>query len=262
MIRPLRPLPTGLACILLTLVLSACGSAPKSRPASPDNLSSIVQIQSSSIPEDRSIWSLNAAISSDTPIVKATVFYKPADSSGSFNTETLSNKNGLEKITLKKPTNGSGHLLFYMALEDAEGRTRYHGLKTNPLAVKAPGMPEQWYYYVKKHAKLQYGPGNWQFGCSGKPFREKFVVKDNTVIFEWDGENYSSELSSSGAFKVEVPLKRRAKTSSQSDSTIARDKRTLIYKGSLRSGKGRFTVGIQEFGNRGCTAKSFLEKIG
>ena len=117
----------------------------------------------------------------------------------------------------------------------------------------------QWQVKVRKHAVLQFMPGNWQTRCNGKSFSfNARVVQSQFILRSPEQDEARASVNARGKFQLRAPLKEPARASA--GASLGRDQRTLILTGSLRTQRGRFTIGIAEFGNAGCTAKVDFER--
>lgn len=112
--------------------------------------------------------------------------------------------------------------------------------------------------------RLQYGPGNWQFTCEDRSGDQIGIIEvvDGKARFSWDESGTEGTfVSNSGKFRFEIPTGVVAAASGTSDSSISNGDMTALIYGSLKSGKGKFTLGIAQFGNAGCTSKLQFQKL-
>jgi len=113
-----------------------------------------------------------------------------------------------------------------------------------------------WLMEAKKSAGIQYGPGNWQFNCTHQTGELGVLfVSEGSASMTIAGKAARTFVNQSGQFRFEVPISTTAQTTSTSDSSIDRNKMTLIIAGSLEQGAGFLTRGIEQFANNGCTTK-------
>lgn len=113
----------------------------------------------------------------------------------------------------------------------------------------------EWQANVLKSPGIQYGPGNWQFSCSGKPQQFSFGIQDSQAAVNYQKVSHKAYVNKDGKFRFEIPMNINAEASGHSDSSINRGAMTMIIVGELKSNAGRITYGIEEFGNQGCSAK-------
>lgn len=112
-----------------------------------------------------------------------------------------------------------------------------------------------WVAKVQKSAKRQPMPGNWIANCGGSAWSFTLRINDGVVRNSIRGAaNESTFVSSTGDFRFDIPVKNDAKAAAGSDRSLGLAKQTMIIYGNLKKAKGRFTTGVAEFGNNGCTA--------
>jgi len=118
----------------------------------------------------------------------------------------------------------------------------------------------KWKAVVTSTSSIQSVGNNWRVSCpdqTGQTF-EPLTVVDGVMSLS---STESANVSSSGKFRFEMPLKERAAASSTSDSALNSTGMKLILNGSLEAGTGKLTVGVAQFGYRGCTSKIKYEKV-
>ena len=115
--------------------------------------------------------------------------------------------------------------------------------------------------------------GNWRMNCATGGFELPVRVHDGlarvTAPNFGGAKNPTAPVESvvdaRGRFRFEVPLQGRASATGTSASTLDNGAMTLIYTGTLSPdgpSKGRYTVGIAEFGNQGCSYATRIEPVG
>jgi hypothetical protein len=122
----------------------------------------------------------------------------------------------------------------------------------------------RWLTTVTNTPGKQNGPGNWQFTCADQTDERLGIVTidDGKAIFSWDQDGKSPAfVSDSGKFRFEIPTGIIASAGGTSDSQISNGDMTALIYGSLQSGKGKYTLGVAEFGNAGCTSAVKFEKM-
>jgi len=122
----------------------------------------------------------------------------------------------------------------------------------------------RWQATVVNTAGLQYGPDNWQFTCDDRSGQDLgvIVVENGKAQSPWDANGKATTfVSNKGKFRFAIPTGIVAAASGTSDTSISNGNMTAIIYGSLKSGKGKFTMGIKEFGNAGCTSKISFTKL-
>lgn len=113
-------------------------------------------------------------------------------------------------------------------------------------------------------ASKQLAPGNWEFTCADRSGDRigVIVVENGRAQFSWDeAGNSPAFVSKKGKFRFEIPTGVVAAAAGTSDSSISRGDMTALVYGSLESGKGKFTMGIAEFGNAGCTSTVEFKRL-
>ncbi|MGQ7845606.1 hypothetical protein ACUNV4_14070 [Granulosicoccus sp. 3-233] len=111
-----------------------------------------------------------------------------------------------------------------------------------------------WVAKVQKSAKRQTMPGNWIANCDGSAWNFTLRVNDGVVSNNLRESKKSTYVSSTGDFRFDIPVNNEASAAAGSERNISLAKQTLIVYGNLEKAKGRFTTGVAEFGNSGCTA--------
>lgn len=116
----------------------------------------------------------------------------------------------------------------------------------------------RWLVTVVSTASKQHLPGGWVFTCPDRAGERigLVVVNDGQAQMSWDEKGETPAfVNNRGKFRLEVPTGIVAAASSGSDSSISRGDMTALLYGSLKTGKGNFTLGVAEFANAGCTSK-------
>ena len=114
--------------------------------------------------------------------------------------------------------------------------------------------------------------GNWRLSCATAGFDHPIRVADGRariVAPRFPGASdpsatVASVVDERGRFRFEVPMERVVSASGTSDRTVDDGAVVLIYTGALSPegpSKGRYTAGIGEFGNRGCTYATTIEPV-
>lgn len=111
-----------------------------------------------------------------------------------------------------------------------------------------------WIAEVQKSAGRQPMPGNWIANCDGSPWNFTLRVADGVAKNNLRGSKEKAFVSSTGDFRFDIPVKNDAKAAAGADRSLSLAKQTMIVYGNLQKAKGRFTTGVAEFGNNGCTA--------
>ncbi len=119
-----------------------------------------------------------------------------------------------------------------------------------------------WVANVQKSAGRQSMPGNWVANCDGSAWDFRVRVADGVAKNSIRGSRESTFVSPTGDFRFDIPVKHEAKASAGSARDLALAKQTMVVYGNLKKAKGRFTYGIAEFGNNGCTAIIEFKKAG
>ena len=122
-------------------------------------------------------------------------------------------------------------------------------------------------YAVTQHkAALKQTVEQWIFTCPN------FQKEQNYTLAARDGEikivgignrPIYTYVDSAGKFRAEVPLDGTIKESAGSDASIHRGKRNLIIRGRInpaKSASGLITVGVEQFGYSGCSARLSFKK--
>ncbi len=122
-------------------------------------------------------------------------------------------------------------------------------------------------YTVTQHkAALKQTIEQWVFTCPNfqKEQRYTLAARDGEIkIFGIGSRPIYTYVDSDGKFRAEVPLGGTVKESAGSDASINRGKRNLIVRGRINTGKsssGLITVGVEQFGYSGCSARLTFEK--
>lgn len=116
-----------------------------------------------------------------------------------------------------------------------------------------------WKAVVVSTSSIQSMGANWRVTCSDRTGEEygPLIVENGVLQFgSYDSEN----VSSSGKFRLAVPLKERAAASNTSDSQLHNSGMKVILNGSLERESGKLTFGFAQFGYQGCTSKVKYEK--
>lgn len=105
-------------------------------------------------------------------------------------------------------------------------------------------------------------PGGWVTRCGDRSGEDlgNFVVSNGEASL--GAELPSTYVNESGNFRFAIPLEEVATASTRSDASITNGNMTYILHGSLKSKKGKTTLGIAQFGNSGCTSKIKFKKLG
>jgi len=95
----------------------------------------------------------------------------------------------------------------------------------------------------------------WQLKCSPMKLAIPLVIEDGTATTRINDAEYSGYISGSGRFRLEIPTDIKMSASISSEAQLANGTITLILQGDLSDSrpKGRFTLGVAELGNAGCT---------
>jgi len=132
----------------------------------------------------------------------------------------------------------------------------------------AEGTLNGTYAVVQHKAALKQNIERWVFTCSGLQEERSFTISalnGKLNIFADGGRPIDTYVDSSGKFRAEFPLDGVAKESALSEGSITKGKRTLIIRGRLSPQKttsGLLTVGIEQFGNTGCSSRLTIKKQG
>ena len=111
-----------------------------------------------------------------------------------------------------------------------------------------------WVAKVQKSPQRQTMPGNWIANCDGSAWNFTLRVNDGVISNNLRASRDTTFVSSDGDFRFDIPVQTEAKARAGSEQTLGLTKQTLIVYGNLAKAKGRFTTGVAEFGNSGCTA--------
>ncbi len=111
-----------------------------------------------------------------------------------------------------------------------------------------------WVAKVQKSPKRQTMPGNWIANCDGSEWNFTLRVVDGVISHNLRASSDTTFVSSDGDFRFDIPVQTQAKARAGSEQTLGLTRQTLIVYGNLAKAKGRFTTGVAEFGNSGCTA--------
>ena len=122
-------------------------------------------------------------------------------------------------------------------------------------------------YTVTQHkAALKQTIEQWVFTCPNlqKEQRYTLAARDGEIkIFGIGNRPIFTYVDSAGKFRAEVPLDGTVKESAGSEASIVRGKRNLIIRGRLnpaKSSSGLITIGVEQFGYSGCSARLTFEK--
>jgi len=112
----------------------------------------------------------------------------------------------------------------------------------------------KWTLSFAKAARTQQLTGNWEMSCGGNAFTVDATVKNGVMRLTDKSFSGDININDAGGFRGEWALKPQGGVSSASDSTVTKNKRKMILQGRLndKNAKGRFTVGIEQFGYQGC----------
>ena len=113
----------------------------------------------------------------------------------------------------------------------------------------------------------------WRMSCATGGFELPIRVEDGRArmdVSRFNGAKdptapITSVVDERGRFRFEVPIEHEAKAGGTSASTLDNGRMTLIYTGTLSAegpSKGRYTAGIAEFGNQGCSYPVAIEPVG
>lgn len=117
-----------------------------------------------------------------------------------------------------------------------------------------------WIASVQKAPKIQYAPGNWQMNCSGEAYNFRMPVRESVARLTVDEKPADAYVGKNGNFGFSILRDFQAQASGNSDSSLDRGAVKLIITGSLKSGNGKITNGIEEFNYQGCTSKIKFSK--
>jgi len=120
-----------------------------------------------------------------------------------------------------------------------------------------------WLATGKSTASVQQGIGNWRLNCSSQVGRKfgPMSVKDGVASMVIRGKKGETFVSSSGKFRMEIPLTSTARASDRSDSPLSSADRTFVLSGSLADKNGFLTFALAGLGNTGCTSKMTYDKL-
>lgn len=122
----------------------------------------------------------------------------------------------------------------------------------------------RWLVTVVSTASKQRVAGGWIFTCPDRSGERigLVVVNDGQAKMSWDENGEAPAfVNNRGKFRLEVPTGIVAAASSISEASISRGDMTALLFGSLKTGKGNFTLGVAEFANAGCTSKVEFKQV-
>ena len=119
-----------------------------------------------------------------------------------------------------------------------------------------------WVANVQKSPGLQSLPGKWVINCNSSTWNFGMQIIEGVAKTSISRSEESAFVSPTGDFRFEIPIKDDARSAPGASRDIALGKQTMIIYGNLKKAKGRFTIGIAEFGNNGCTAIIKFNKAG
>ncbi len=103
---------------------------------------------------------------------------------------------------------------------------------------------------------------DWRFSCSKPMDAIALTVAQGVIKPANTKTRLETFVSSTGRFRLEVPLRAKASESGGSDFSIDDGKMTIILSGNLAESKrrGKMVLGVSQFGNSGCTSKFVFER--
>jgi len=122
----------------------------------------------------------------------------------------------------------------------------------------------QWRVELDKGTSKQ-SVSNWTFTCGDMSNTFYVRVDDGQMGIQMTEDPDSIQtayVGTDGAFRLEAPTGTVSRASGTSDATIGAGENTLILDGNLSDteGRGRYTMGVREFGNAGCTTRFSMRK--
>ncbi len=119
-----------------------------------------------------------------------------------------------------------------------------------------------WKGTIKSTASKQSLGGNWTLTCGDRAGTNLGIISVVDGVATIGKRNISTAfVNQSGKFRFEIPIEEVAAASGTSDATISNGKMTILMYGSLESGTGKYTLGIAQFGNNGCSSKVVYERV-
>ncbi len=119
-----------------------------------------------------------------------------------------------------------------------------------------------WKGTIKSTASTQSLGGNWTMSCADRAGTSLGTFSVNGgVATIGESQLITAFVNQSGKFRFEIPIAEVAAASGTSDATISNGKMTILLYGSLENGTGKYTQGIAEFANNGCTSKVAYERV-
>lgn len=102
----------------------------------------------------------------------------------------------------------------------------------------------------------------WRINCQSFDQSIPINVSGGRVETRINDELHSAYLSRSGRFRLEIPTGLRMASSLSSGESLTDGRVTLILQGDLlrEPRRGRFTFGIAEFANAGCSTRVNYER--
>jgi len=121
----------------------------------------------------------------------------------------------------------------------------------------------EWLVKVQAAARTQ-PVEQWIFTCNDMQRELPLRVRDGVASMrDWSDNVIDTFINDAGEFRLEIPLGNATREKIGSSSSITGGDNTLIIQGQLAAekAKGYYTIGVQQFGNNGCTAPVEFAKL-
>jgi len=111
----------------------------------------------------------------------------------------------------------------------------------------------------------QQAVSNWRFTCGDMSGEFYVEIEDGQMRIQMTDDPdsiHTAYVDRNGAFRLAAPTGTTTRASGTSDLSINAGENTLILDGDLTDseGSGRYTWGVKEFGNAGCTTRFRMVK--